>query len=134
MIKNYRLPKNLKPSSYHISTRTNFDSLTEPQDYNGSVEIQFSVTNQTDLIVLHHIDLAIDISSINVAALNGQKVNVLSTSYDNETNFFTVKLSDMLNYGQNYTISMDYVGKLLSNNIGFYKSSYTDAQGNRRYI
>ena len=129
---NYRLPKSLKPYFYHITTMTRFDSLTEPQDYNGTVQIDFNVKERTNLVILHHIDLIIDTASIKLSTLGGIENKILYTSYDNETSFFTIHTENILDNNQNYSISMNYIGKLLGNNIGFYKSSYTDAGGKRR--
>jgi hypothetical protein len=136
VIKNYRLPKSLKPYYYDITTLTSFDSLTEPEKYDGKVEIHFVVNQRTNLIVFHQSDLIIDSSSIIVMPSSGGsgQINVLKVSYDEETSFFTVNLAEMLENGQNYSIKMDYEGKLLSNNEGFYKGSYTDAQGRKRLM
>ena len=134
LVKNYRLPKSIKPFFYDVTTMTNFDSLTEPESYNGTIEIHLSVNERTNMIIFHHVDLMIDTKSIKVALIDNRNttVNVSNTSYDNETSLFTINLVDMLDISSNYSLSMYYVGKLLSNNYGFYKSSYTDGEGKKR--
>ena len=132
----YRLPKSLKPFFYDITTITRFDSLTEPDQYDGIIEIHLSVNERTNCIIFHHVDLMINSSTIKVIGLTGvaSQINVMSTSYNNETSLYNVSLASYLEINQNYSISMNYVGKLLSNNVGFYKSSYTDKNGARRWL
>lgn len=136
VVKNYRLPKSLKPFFYDVITMTNFDSLTEPESYNGSIEIHVTVIEKTNLIIFHHVDLMIDSLSIKVSLINNPSatVSVSNTSYDNETSLFKINLTNMLDISSNYSLSMKYVGKLLSNNYGFYKSSYTDGEGKKRLV
>jgi hypothetical protein len=130
---NYRLPNNLKPYHYDITTETKFDSMTEPETFNGRIIIQFHCDQRTNKIVLHQSDL--DIEDIKVVRLSDNiEMPVGMPLYDDITQFYTIPLSSELENGQNYSISMSYIGQLEDNNVGFYKSFYNDAQGGKKYL
>ncbi len=134
-IKNYRLPKALKPFSYEINSYILFDSSIEPTTYDGSVEIHFNCEQNTNHIVLHKDFLDIKESSIVLNGLNyNVQIDILSTSYDIETQIYDLMLSNDLISGKNYSLSMKYKGYLQSNGLGFYKSLYTDQTGNLKWL
>jgi aminopeptidase N len=134
-IKNYRLPKALKPYAYEINSYILFDSSIEPTTYDGSVEIDFNCEQNTNHIILHKAYLDIKESSIVLNELNNNvQIDILSTSYDIETQIYDLMLSNDLISGNNYSLSMKYKGYLQSNGLGFYKSSYTDQTGNLKWL
>lgn len=133
---NYRLPTALKPYLYDITTKTAFDSLTQPTYFDGVVHIDMECLTATNTIILHQSDIKIDNSSINVTDLNNAAftVNIVSTSYDNETEFYKITLSAQLTKGAKYRLSMNYRADLRTDNVGFYKSFYYDNDRNKRYV
>ena len=134
-LKNYRLPKSLRPYFYDLTVKTSFDVLTEPNSFDGDLLIRVSCLERTNLISMHQTELDISQSSIKVTndANNAIQFNVFSTKYDEDTQIYSITLSQSLEINQNYSISMNYVGKIQANNFGFYKSFYIDSNGVRRY-
>jgi hypothetical protein len=132
---NFRLPKSLKPFFYDLTVKTSFDVLTEPNSFDGDLLILVTCLERTNLISIHKAELEISESSIQVMndANNSNKFEVLSTKYDEDTQIYSITLSQSLESSQNYSIRMTYVGKIQANNFGFYKSFYTDQNGVKRY-
>lgn len=95
--------------------------------------IKLNVVESTNTIIFHQSGLNINNSSIKVNTTSNSQLNVVSTSYDEDTDFYTVKLAQTLQKGENYSISIVFTGKNKANNYGFYKSFYTDSNGRKRY-
>jgi hypothetical protein len=130
----YRLPKSLKPYYYDlkIDIKT-FDTQIEPVNYDGEIKIYFNVLNlQVNSVEFHQFELDIVLSSI-IVNFNERNINIESTSYDNVTDVFTVNLAEILEVNKNYSIFMKYTGLLKSNNYGFYKSSYVNSNGTKKF-
>ena len=73
----YRLPKNIKPYSYEITVIATFNVSTEPNEFDGCVEILFECYERTDLIKLHKKDIDINKSSIITRRLSNQGSNFI---------------------------------------------------------
>lgn len=129
--KEYRLPKTLKANFYDINIITNFDSLTEPSTFNGSIVIKFKCVEKTNKIVLHKTDIYIKEDSVKITDGLNNNINYLSATYENETQLYTISLSQGLEKDKDYFLTVDYVGQL-AYNLGFYKSSYIDSQGKKK--
>ena len=65
-LKNYRLPKSLRPYFYDLTVKTSFDVLTEPNSFDGDLLIRVSCLERTNLISMHQTELDISQSSIKV--------------------------------------------------------------------
>lgn len=136
MSKNYRLPKSIKPYYYDLTVKTSFDVFTEPNSLDGDLLIKLSCLERTNYIEMHKSGLVIDETSIRIISdSNGvMQYTVLFTSYDNDTQIYHINLSQSLEANQNYSISLNFVGKIEANNFGFYKSFYVDKNGVKKYI
>ncbi len=124
--KNYRLPKNLKPFLYEITTFAVFDILTEPTSFDGLTVIKFTCIESTNLITFHKVNL--DFHSINVQS-DQNELTILSTDYDLDTQLYYVTLDQPLLNNQNYSILINYSGIVESDNFGYFKSYYFDEDG-----
>jgi hypothetical protein len=113
-----------------------FDVLTEPFYFNGTLKIKISCLQNTNSISLHKKDINIISSSIVVLSISNpsKTFSLSSTTYDTDTDIFKMILTESLQENQNYTISMNYIGETQANNFGFYKSSYFDPNGVKRFI
>lgn len=134
VLKDYRLPKSLKPYYYDLTVKTTFDAQTEPFTYDGDLTIQFSCLQNTNSISIHTNEIDINLSSVVITSASnpGATYTVTSTSYDSDTEIFKMVLSQPLQANQNYTMSMSYLGLSQANNFGFYKSFYLDTNGEKR--
>ena len=99
------------------------------------VKIFFTCLQKTNHIVLHQQNIDIIESLIVVKQLSDEsKINVSTWSYDNQTDLLDLEVSKNLENGKNYSLSIHYQGYLKSNNVGFYKSFYTGADGSKRFL
>ncbi len=144
---NYRLPRDLKPRFYEILIKPLFNVTTKPEVYFGNVLVKVECKKSSYKLVLHsHSSIEIDPSSFEVSSssipnfnkikgLNDNRRFVRKWWYDNETDFLTVEFqNEIFKAGANYSISFGFTGKLDDSNAGFYRSSYLDNNGNRRWL
>ncbi|EFN87053.1 Aminopeptidase N [Harpegnathos saltator] len=123
----YRLPTKITPYKYIITlTHVKLSDFT----FDGHVEINVSVAEQTDLIVLHSVNL--ELNSVKVKAdQNELKVtHQLVSKYD----FLEIKLDQTVNTDMNLTIEIAYKGVLAPDLRGFYKSYYVNNEGSLSWL
>lgn len=119
---NLRLPRAVRPLHYEIKLET---AVHEGgiRDYEGSVKIDLSVVETTNQVVLHHRDLSIT----NVQLFynqTGVEIDISSTGYNNETEFFTITTSSELTVSSILSLEIQFNGKLQTGTAGFYRSQY----------
>lgn len=124
---NYRLPKINKVYSYKIELKTYFDE--EPQKsfmFDGLVTIECSTDINTQSITLHSENLHIR----EVKLLNfDSSTKPLKWQYESSTKFLKIiDVEEKMEIGSN-ALQISYEGKLSDDNIGFYKSSYENDDG-----
>lgn len=118
----YRLPKSVYPVSYDIELLTN---VTRGDfSYDGRVEIELKVVEETKKIILHAEKLKILEDQTVIRRIDAsQNVEIDGQRYDNETQFWTIELSETLKAGR-HSLSLRFVGELHPDLFGFYRSSY----------
>ena len=57
---------------------------------------------------------------------DGTNLSISEQLYDHEAQKYTAKLTEALEVGKRYVLSMDFEGYLNDKLKGFYRSSYTD--------
>ena len=136
IVKNYRLPKTLKPYMYDLTVKMTFDVLTEPFYFDGILTIHISCLQATNTISIHKRDIDINSTSVIISSISNPSTtfSVLSTMYDEDTEIVSMTLSQSLQANQNYSIAMIYIGETQANNFGFYKSFYYDSNGVKKLI
>ncbi|NIA25048.1 MAG: M1 family peptidase [Gammaproteobacteria bacterium] len=117
----YRLPEIAFPSRYDITLRPDLDAAT----FSGTETIRVTVGEPTDEIVLNAIEIEIEEATLGNRSL--------SASYEPETE--RVRLSDgaQIPAGE-HTLSLRFSGILNDKLHGFYRSTFTDADGRDRVI
>jgi aminopeptidase 2 len=121
----YHLPITVTPNSYKITLTPNFADFT----FDGEVHISVSAESQTNNISLHYDNITVH--SVNVIDENNTSLEPDSVQYNEETNIYTITRNESLAPG-NYIINITYTGHLLDDMAGFYRSSYTSADGEVR--
>ena len=117
----YRLPEIAKPSRYDIALRPNLETAT----FSGNETIHLSLGKPANEIVLNSIEIEIE-----EATLAGRS---LSASYEPETE--RVRLSDGAEIpAGEYDLFLRFTGILNDKLHGFYRSTFTDADGNDQAI
>lgn len=126
-----RLPRSIVPEHYDVELRPHIvpDNFT----FDGKVRILVRVVQATNNVTLHVHNLTVDSDSIRLTdARSGDVLPVSSTSEDEEKQFYVLHPKDNLVQGKTYEVYMEFVGSLNDQLAGFYRSSYTDADGNKR--
>ncbi len=117
----YRLPRTVVPNHYSITLEPDLDAAT----FAGSVVIDVAVVEATDTVVMNAIDL--DIESASVIDADGEQA--AEWSLDEESQRLTLQLSSGLVEGA-AAVRISFRGVLNDMLRGFYRSTYTDADGN----
>ncbi|KAL3203643.1 hypothetical protein MRX96_041832 [Rhipicephalus microplus] len=106
--KNVRLPRSLVPVHYDVELTPRLDGKFT---FNGSVAILVRCVLETWNVTLH-------IKDLNVSDVSVSESNAAGRSP----------------WGANYTVRMNFVGLLNDDLAGFYRSSYVDASGHKRWL
>ncbi|MPC09521.1 Aminopeptidase N [Portunus trituberculatus] len=69
-----------------------------------------------------------------VDARNAMKIIILKQTYDNQRQFYHAHLQQPLTKGRRYVLSMEFTGYLNDKLHGFYRSSYRDSNGIKRWL
>lgn len=128
-----RLPRSVVPEHYDVELQPYIipDNFT----FDGKVRIFIRILEATDNVTLHINNVTVDEKSVKLTLVQSEKEQeILSTSQDEEKQFFILHPKDKLKEGELYQIYMEYVGSLNDQLVGFYRSSYTDGEGNKKWI
>lgn len=117
----YRLPPGVRPRRYDVRLRPSLDEAT----FSGDVSIVLDVDHPSEEIVLNSIELAID-----TVQVDGSEA---SWSLDETTERLTVEPEHPVPAGKT-TLFIEFTGVLNDKLRGFYRSTYTNADGNEQVI
>jgi aminopeptidase N len=102
------------------------------------VKISFTCLVDTYKLALHSRLLDINNSSLQLTSLTDSAFAPMSNfkyMYDSITHILTVDLGNqMFRANNNYTFSASFRGYTRDDNMGFFRSSYFDSNGNRRWL
>ena len=131
----YKLPMNLIPYYYDLYLITNFNHNIEPMDYNGTVEIHFKCIIETNKIILNTKNLEIDGSLIFVNDVVDSNItfNMINVTVDKRDELLIIELDRYFESNHNYTVYITFRGFLNDDDHGFFRLSYKDTFGNKRY-
>ena len=127
-----RLPTNIKPSRYEVF----LIPFIIPDNFTiaGEVNIDINITEPTTNITVHIYDMTIHEDEAElVLAEDGGEVAITGHGYDDFRQFYILQLGQELSNTQ-ARLSIKWTGNLNDELAGFYRSSYTDENGERRYI
>ena len=112
-----------------------FKPETMPETYNATIEIHFACVRNADRLIFHMDDkfLTLDNTTLRLRSSTDSdfpELTRLSWMYDAETNFATIRISNTyFKEGHNYSFSVSFKGKILDNNVGFYRTYYWYSTG-----
>lgn len=121
------LPTNVKPTHYHVTLEPDLDKFT----FKGNVVIDLDVVDDTKDIVLNTIDIDVHDSELLGKDVATKSIKV-SQNKDAQTTTFALDKS--VAAGSKTQLKIDFTGTLNDNMAGFYRSSYKDAQGNKKFM
>lgn len=122
-----RLPHSIQPLSYELTLTPDLDNMT----FTGTTVINMSVLHNTKRIVLHAADLNITKATFKLGDGQARDVTVLEYKPRQQ---IAVKFSEELKTGQWCVLTFHYSANLSHSYDGFYNSSYTDKDGNKRVL
>jgi puromycin-sensitive aminopeptidase len=117
----YRLARSVVPSAYRIFLTPDLDHAT----FTGRVEIDIDIHESLKALTLHSLDLTLAVATINV----GERTYLSSNPVHDETyETATFLFAEDLPTGP-ATLEIAYTGHLNDLLVGFYRSTFTDAEG-----
>ena len=120
------LPKDVRPSRYTLTLRPDLEEFT----FSGSVAIDIEVLQPTECIVLNAAELAI--SSCRVESSGGEALPS-STVLDDKAETASFAFEAALPTGP-ARLEIGFTGELNDRLRGFYRSRYTDMNGEERHL
>ncbi|XP_076261185.1 endoplasmic reticulum aminopeptidase 1-like isoform X2 [Rhynchophorus ferrugineus] len=125
---NVRLPTTLKPSKYNLTIHPNLTTL----EVRGQVYIEFHCEKDTHFIVLHSQNLTI--MDKLVQDKRGHNLTIVKILEYADGQQLYIETREKFKKRHNYTLTIRFNTKLNKNPTGFYISSYTTSDGDRRYL
>ncbi|KAK2741234.1 Aminopeptidase 2 mitochondrial [Myotisia sp. PD_48] len=122
------LPTNVIPRHYDLTLEPDFEKFT----FEGTVVIDLDVVKDTTSITLNAIE--IDIHSTIVSANGVEVIQTPTVAFDNDAQTATVSLGTTIPAGSKAQLKQKFTGKLNDNMAGFYRCSYKDSKGNKKYL
>ncbi|XP_055525034.1 aminopeptidase N-like [Wyeomyia smithii] len=136
----YRLPNTTLPLKYNVELTTHVhNSLIVTQfDFQGKVTIELQVLEENvQNITLHY--RQITISHVTLTEITNPASEPIinddsSFTTDTTFEFLTIQAPSVLKPLGTYLLEIQYSGNLRTDNGGFYRSSYTDENGDTKWI
>ncbi|XP_065214646.1 aminopeptidase N-like [Planococcus citri] len=116
----YRLTDEVVPKSYELRIVPDFEKFI----FTGRVEIQVHAKFTTNKIILHA-------KKLTIKSVKVMKSLLLQCSHklDESNDLLIITTAQPLNYDTDYTVVIDFEGVLNDDMRGFYRSSYSEADG-----
>ena len=122
----YRLPRSVVPSRYDLELAPDLDAET----FDGVVVVAVDVVEPVTEIVLNANELTLDEAEVTA---DGRRVEVTEIRVDDEAERATLALAETVDPGA-WSVRISFHAKLNPRLEGFYKSTFTDADGQTRII
>jgi len=117
----YRLPLTVRPTRYDLILEPDLDAAV----FAGSVSIQILLAEPTKIIVLNAIELDLDAATLTTS---DGIIAISSIELDEQTERATIHLAEPAPQGE-AKLQVAFRGVLNDKLRGFYRSTYTDADG-----
>lgn len=128
--KHYRLPNETIPVHYTISLTTDIDKGDAGQEFSGKVRIRVRVLAETPQITVHVRQLTIETIALYSTAEPPVLIeNDISPIFEEDLEFLHIKPTAALAVDTQYFVDITYKGLLRDDNMGFYRSSYKNEDG-----
>lgn len=127
----YRLPNDSIPINYEITLTTNVHA--EDFNFTGKVKIRIKVVEPTDKIALHYKNITIDFVDIWNALESAPVLLNAPFNYIKSHDFLIINLPNIFDKDTELLVNIAYHGQLRDDGGGFYRGSYTDEHGVKKY-
>lgn len=131
----YRLPNQTKPLHYDITLTTHIhdEGREDFSHFSGVVKITIKPEETTKVITLHKRQITIE--SVKVWDNEEETFeDVLDFTEDDDREFLIIPTENDLVITEQYIVEIAYVGQLRDDNMGFYRSSYKNADDQTVWI
>jgi puromycin-sensitive aminopeptidase len=125
----YRLPRGVVPQRYELTLEPDLAAAR----FGGSVAVEVEVTEPTDTVVLNAAELDIDEAWVEVGGGRADGRIEATASVDDTTERATLALDSTLPAGS-ATVQLRFRGTLNDKLQGFYRSTFTDNQGQEQVM
>lgn len=122
ILNSHRLPRTLKPLHYTITTEPSLATST----FSGNVSITLNVLETTKTITLHSENLKL-LSTPTVYYGQGA-IKVKTYQLEKSRHFLHIHLEEEIYEDERIKLDLHYSGTLNTNNKGFYRANYKDAE------
>ncbi|XP_042228344.1 aminopeptidase N-like [Homarus americanus] len=128
-----RLPRALKPTRYVVKLQP---FINGDFSIRGYLEVEMVVLEPTSNITLHIDNRTKNdtVRIIPVADSTRPAPTITHHTYDQERQFYIASLSEPLEAGTSYVLTMAFLAHLNTQLNGFYKSQYKDEDGTDRWV
>ena len=123
----WKLPSNVRPTLYTLSLEPDLDSFT----FSGSETIAIQVDEPTPAIQMNSAE--IEVQSVSLMLPNGSERQPEAVSFDEEKETLTLEFVEPVPAGS-AELAIKFTGELNDKLRGFYRSSYTDVDGDQRWM
>lgn len=123
-----RLPRSVLPFFYRLTLRVDMDQFT----FSGSVQIDVTAVEETDLIVLHMTSLTIDPKDVFIAEdlEDGRRESLRRVTVSPLHDLYILETRRMLRQGSKHRVVITGFSGVISEDLrGLYRSVYKDQNG-----
>ncbi|KAM4677163.1 aminopeptidase N isoform 1-T2 [Discoglossus pictus] len=131
----YRLPKSLIPQHYDVELQPYLEkNAAGLYIFKGKSVVYFTCNVTTNLILIHSNKLNYTSTGGFLAVLkneDGTSVQLKSTELVVKTQYLVVQVNENLQAGKSYSLHSEFVGELVDDLAGFYRSEYVEDGENK---
>ncbi|KAG9292135.1 hypothetical protein G9A89_005279 [Geosiphon pyriformis] len=124
------LPTDVKPTHYNLTLSPDLETFT----FKGTEAINLTVKHETSQITLNAYQIEIQAARLDVSSNLSESLNSTDISYDYQKQTVTFTFPSKLAAGTNVLLNVEFTGILNDKMAGFYRSSYTDHTGQKKYL
>ncbi|CAG9759897.1 unnamed protein product [Ceutorhynchus assimilis] len=125
---NVRLPTTLKPSRYNLTIHPNITTL----EVRGQISIEFHCEKETNFIILHSHNMTI-LDKI-IQDRRGHNLTIVKMLEYTRGQQLYMEIKEKFKKKHNYTLKIRFNTKLNKEQEGFYISSYTGLDSEKKYL
>jgi puromycin-sensitive aminopeptidase len=123
----WKLPTNIRPTLYTLTLEPDLENFT----FTGSETIAIEVDEPASLIAMNSSEIAIQSATLSLP--DGSESQPESITFDEEKETVTLAFAETVPAGT-AELAIEFTGELNDKLRGFYRSSYTDVDGNQRWM
>ena len=123
----WKLSTNVRPTLYTLTLEPDLNSFT----FTGSETIAIQVDESTSTVTMNSAEIAVQSATLTLP--DGSARSPESISFDEEKEMVSFDFAGTIPVGS-AELSIEFTGELNDKLRGFYRSSYTDVDGNQRWM